>query len=74
MSVINYDLPKTIDDYIHRIGRTGRVGNIGFSTSFFDPNTDAEIAPEMARLLRETGGEIPDFLQEYLPQEEEGYI
>jgi ATP-dependent RNA helicase DDX3X len=24
--VINYDLPKDIDDYVHRIGRTGRAG------------------------------------------------
>lgn len=27
--VINYDLPAEIDEYVHRIGRTGRVGNIG---------------------------------------------
>ncbi|KAF8782344.1 putative ATP-dependent RNA helicase DDX4 like protein [Argiope bruennichi] len=26
--VINYDLPQTIDEYVHRIGRTGRVGNL----------------------------------------------
>lgn len=35
--VINYDLPESIDEYVHRIGRTGRVGNVGKSTSFFDP-------------------------------------
>lgn len=35
--VINYDLPKEIDSYVHRIGRTGRVGNIGKATSFVDP-------------------------------------
>ncbi len=34
--VINYDMPKSIDEYVHRIGRTGRVGNIGRATSFFD--------------------------------------
>lgn len=27
--VINYDLPSDVDEYVHRIGRTGRVGNIG---------------------------------------------
>eukprot|EP01046_Picozoa_sp_COSAG06_P081302 COSAG06_NODE_28475_length_573_cov_1.732068_1_plen_77_part_10 len=27
--VINFDMPKDIDDYIHRIGRTGRAGNRG---------------------------------------------
>ena len=35
--VINYDLPSSIDEYVHRIGRTGRVGNLGKATSFFDP-------------------------------------
>lgn len=34
--VINFDLPKGIDDYVHRIGRTGRVGNKGKATSFYD--------------------------------------
>ena len=27
--VINFDLPSDIDEYVHRIGRTGRVGNLG---------------------------------------------
>lgn len=35
--VVNYDLPKGIDEYVHRIGRTGRVGNVGKATSFYDP-------------------------------------
>ena len=34
--VINFDLPSDIDEYVHRIGRTGRVGNIGLATSFFN--------------------------------------
>lgn len=37
--VINYDLPKTVDEYVHRVGRTGRVGNTGKATSFFDRYT-----------------------------------
>lgn len=36
--VINYDLPEDIDEYVHRIGRTGRIGNQGRATSFFDPD------------------------------------
>ena len=27
--VINYDMPTNIDDYVHRIGRTGRIGALG---------------------------------------------
>ncbi|KAK2386540.1 DEAD-box ATP-dependent RNA helicase [Trifolium repens] len=33
--VINLDLPKTTEDYIHRIGRTGRAGSTGIATSFY---------------------------------------
>ena len=29
--VINFDLPSDIEEYVHRIGRTGRVGNLGTS-------------------------------------------
>ena len=42
--VINYDLPKTIDEYVHRIGRTGRMGNTGRATSFYDTNDNGTIA------------------------------
>src|SRR5690606_14537420 len=34
--VVNYDLPTDIDDYVHRIGRTGRAGNTGIATAFFN--------------------------------------
>lgn len=34
--VINYDVPETYDDYIHRIGRTGRAGNKGTALTFID--------------------------------------
>lgn len=27
--VINFDMPGSIEEYVHRIGRTGRVGNLG---------------------------------------------
>lgn len=33
--VINYDFPQTIEDYVHRIGRTGRMGNTGEAITFF---------------------------------------
>lgn len=34
--VINYSLPQSYDDYVHRIGRTGRAGKIGFALTFVD--------------------------------------
>lgn len=32
--VINFDLPSDIEEYVHRIGRTGRVGNLGILKNF----------------------------------------
>lgn len=60
--VINYDLPKEIDEYIHRIGRTGRVGNKGKATSFFDPRYDEKLQGDLVRILTQAGQEVPDWL------------
>ncbi|CAL4066634.1 unnamed protein product, partial [Meganyctiphanes norvegica] len=49
--VINYDLPKEIDEYVHRIGRTGRVGNLGRAISFFDDSSDGPIAKDLVKIL-----------------------
>jgi probable ATP-dependent RNA helicase DDX4 len=50
--VVNYDLPKTIEEYVHRIGRTGRLGNIGKAISFYDPEKDYPIAFDLAIILK----------------------
>lgn len=60
--VINYDMPKSIDEYVHRIGRTGRVGNQGRASSFYDPMGDSGIADDLARILSQAGQEVPTFL------------
>ena len=39
--VVNYDLPRAADDYIHRIGRTGRAGGVGDAISFIIPSAEA---------------------------------
>ncbi|CAO1355979.1 unnamed protein product [Diamesa hyperborea] len=60
--VINYDMPKDIQEYVHRIGRTGRVGNKGKATTFYDPENDSAIAGEIVRILTQAEQPIPDFL------------
>ncbi|XP_060663857.1 ATP-dependent RNA helicase vasa [Drosophila nasuta] len=62
--VINYDMPTNIDDYVHRIGRTGRVGNSGRATSFFDPDQDRLIAGDLIKILKGSDQDVPDFLNE----------
>ena len=59
--VINYDLPSDIDDYVHRIGRTGRAGNTGLSTAFFNRG-NRNIVRELVELLREANQDIPSWL------------
>ncbi|KAK6204709.1 ATP-dependent RNA helicase DED1 [Scheffersomyces amazonensis] len=59
--VINFDLPSDIDDYVHRIGRTGRAGNVGIATAFFNRN-NKNIVKGLVELLSEANQEVPDFL------------
>jgi len=53
--VINYDLPKFAEDYVHRIGRTGRAGAEGIAISFCSGN---EVA-YLDRIERYTGKSLP---------------
>ena len=52
--VINYDLPKVAEDYVHRIGRTGRAGASGIAISFAMP----EDAAQLRQIERYTGQRI----------------
>ena len=52
--MVNYDLPKSIEEYVHRIGRTGRLGNTGKATSFFDEHQDSGLAGDLVRVLNDS--------------------
>ncbi|KAI4868365.1 DEAD-domain-containing protein [Hypoxylon rubiginosum] len=60
--VVNYDLPTDIDDYVHRIGRTGRAGNTGHSTAFFNRGNRG-VVRDLLELLKEANQEVPAFLE-----------
>ncbi|XP_015813330.1 probable ATP-dependent RNA helicase DDX4 isoform X2 [Nothobranchius furzeri] len=62
--VVNFDLPKEIDEYVHRIGRTGRCGNIGRAVSFFDPDNDSQLAGALVSILSKAQQEVPPWLEE----------
>jgi len=49
--VLNYEMPHVPEDYIHRIGRTGRAGLSGVAISFVDPAEERHLA-EIERLLK----------------------
>ncbi|KAG4433794.1 DEAD-box ATP-dependent RNA helicase [Cadophora sp. M221] len=60
--VVNYDLPTDIDDYVHRIGRTGRAGNTGISTAFFNRGNRG-VVRDLIDLLKEANQDVPAFLE-----------
>ena len=60
--VINFDYPPDAEDYIHRIGRTGRAGASGQADTLFVLPKDAPRANELARILRDAGQPVGDEL------------
>jgi len=61
--VVNYDFPTDIENYVHRIGRTGRVDKKGTSISYMTPD-DARFAPQLIEILKESNQEINPDLHE----------
>jgi len=51
--VINYTMPKEIEDYVHQIGRTGRSGKTGIATTFVNMNTAEQTLLDLKYLLME---------------------
>ncbi|QCD80673.1 ATP-dependent RNA helicase [Vigna unguiculata] len=62
--VINFDLPRDIDDYVHRIGRTGRAGKSGLATAFFS-DKNSPMAKALVGLLQEANQEVPSWLSQF---------
>ncbi|CCG20663.1 Dbp2 protein [Candida orthopsilosis Co 90-125] len=62
--VINYDMPGNIEDYVHRIGRTGRGGATGTAISFFTDN-NKKLGGDLCKIMREAHQTIPPELQQY---------
>ncbi|KAH7856911.1 hypothetical protein Vadar_006800 [Vaccinium darrowii] len=59
--VINYDFPTSLEDYVHRIGRTGRAGAKGTAVTFFTL-ANAKFARDLIKLLQEAGQIVPPSL------------
>ena len=61
--VVNYDFPGCVEDYVHRIGRTGRAGNKGTSYAFFT-GANSKSARELVKVMREANQEVvPELAQ-----------
>jgi len=64
--VINYTFPLTIEDYIHRIGRTGRAKKSGVAHTLFTIAEKGK-AGDLCRVLREADQEVPSELEKFGP-------
>ncbi|CAG8464726.1 8446_t:CDS:2 [Paraglomus occultum] len=62
--VINYTFPLTIEDYVHRIGRTGRAGKTGISHTFFTSHDKAH-SGELINVLKSAGQCVPPELLKF---------
>ncbi|XP_024996140.1 ATP-dependent RNA helicase-like protein DB10 isoform X2 [Cynara cardunculus var. scolymus] len=61
--VVNYDFPTGVEDYVHRIGRTGRAGATGEAYTFFG-DQDAKHASELVKVLEGANQHVPDEIRE----------
>ena len=60
--VINFDMPSDVEEYVHRIGRTGRMGNLGLATSFFN-DKNRNLTKDLVELIVEANQDLPSWLE-----------
>lgn len=72
--VINFDMPKEIEDYVHRIGRTGRGGKTGVATTFINKDVEESTLLDLKHLLREAKQRVPPVLNQLEEDEEDARI
>lgn len=58
--VVNYEMPRTIEKYIHRIGRTGRANSRGIATSFLTfSDADVALFYDLKKVLIQSNSDVP---------------
>lgn len=62
--VVNFDMPREVEQYVHRIGRTGRAGKSGRAVTFFNDAYDIPCAPALAKIAHDANQPVPDWLQQ----------
>ena len=62
--VINFDMPKEIENYVHRIGRTGRCGKTGIATTFINKLVPESTLLDLKHLLMEAKQKVPPVLMQ----------
>jgi len=62
--VINFDLPTDLDDYVHRIGRTGRAGKLGIATTLVQENVSYQTLQKLQTILTDSKQEVPAWMKQ----------
>lgn len=57
--VINYDIPDSSDQYLHRVGRAGRFGTKGLAITFVSSEEDTDMLNQVQARFEVTVGELP---------------
>ena len=60
-TVVNFDIPVTIESYVHRIGRTGRAGKKGLAVTLFTEDDKDRLAP-IAKMIHDSGFPVEEWM------------
>ena len=75
--VVNYDTPNHLEDYVHRVGRTGRAGNKGTAVTFISQEEE-KFAPDLVKAMTDAKQPVPSDLRlmadEYAKKKKEGLV
>ena len=75
--VVNYDTPNHLEDYVHRVGRTGRAGNKGTAVTFISQEEE-KFAPDLVKAMTDAKQPVPGDLKtmadEYAKKKKEGLV
>jgi superfamily II DNA/RNA helicase len=63
--VVNFDMARDVESYVHRIGRTGRAGELGEAVTFWNPDYDKVCSPALVKIAKDAGQAVPPFLAKY---------
>jgi ATP-dependent RNA helicase DDX41 len=69
--VINFEMPTEIENYVHRIGRTGRCGKTGVATTFINNLVEESVLLDLKHLLKEAKQRVPPVLASLQDDEDE---
>lgn len=61
LQVINFDMPSSVEEYVHQVGRAGRLGNVGWALTFIN-NTNKLIFLNLVETLKPLGVKLPEEL------------